>query len=80
MTKRITVTLPDEVAASLEHLPNVSAYVTEAIVRRQRASRLRAEFAARGIPITDDGLARMRERVQAKYAAQAARRATRTAG
>src|SRR5258705_134680 len=59
MTKRITVTLPDEVAATLEHLPNVSAYVTEAIVRRQRASHLRAELEARGIPVTDEGLARM---------------------
>lgn len=63
MTKRVTVSLPDDIADRLEAEPNASAYVAEAI--RQRAIREagRRMLAEQGFQITDEGLARARERL-----------------
>ncbi|MDG4832381.1 hypothetical protein O7627_24180 [Solwaraspora sp. WMMD1047] len=63
MTKRVTVSLPDDIAERLEGEPNASAYVAEAI--RQRAARERGHqmLAEQGFVITEEGRARARQRL-----------------
>lgn len=62
----MTVNLPDDVAdrLSLEH--NASAYVTEAIRERMEREQTRSLLVEHGFPpITDEGIARARERRRA---------------
>jgi hypothetical protein len=67
MTKRITISLPDDVAAFVEKAgaDNVSGYVADVLRRRMRADSLRAQLAARGMVITDEDLDRMRAKLAA---------------
>jgi hypothetical protein len=67
MTKRITISLPDDVAAFVEQAgaDNVSGYVADVLRRRMRADSLRADLAARGMVITDEDLDRMRAKLAA---------------
>jgi hypothetical protein len=50
MTKRLTVSLPDDLAAELERLPagQVSGFVAEALRRRRLSDAARAALAAAG--------------------------------
>jgi hypothetical protein len=50
MTRRVTISVPDDVADQLDALPHrqVSAYVTEALRRRRTADDMRAVLAAAG--------------------------------
>ena len=50
MTKRVTVSLPDDVAAQLAELPDrqVSAYVTEALRRRAAGDAIRTAMRSAG--------------------------------
>jgi hypothetical protein len=63
MSKRITINVPDEVAARLEREDNVSAYVTDAIRRRMRGETTREMLEAAGFRITDEGMQKWRERL-----------------
>jgi hypothetical protein len=63
MSKRITINVPDDVAARLEKLDNVSAYVTDAVRRRMRGETTRSLLEEAGFRFTEDGLQRMRERL-----------------
>ncbi|MEU4220935.1 hypothetical protein [Actinoplanes sp. NPDC026623] len=57
MTRRITVSLPDDVAKYLDKHPNSSAVVTEAVrARMQRGAAAAAALRAAGIPLTDEGI------------------------
>lgn len=61
MTKRVTVSLPDDVAAYLETRPNASATVADALrAQMSRGAATRAALVAAGFNITDEGLARVR--------------------
>jgi hypothetical protein len=61
MTKRITVSLPDDVAAYLEGKENASATVTEALRgHMNRAAVTEAMLKAAGFNITEEGKARWR--------------------
>ena len=60
MTKRITVSLPDDVAARLEQERNASAYVTEALQARIDRETTAALLADHGFAITAEGKARAR--------------------
>ncbi len=65
MSKRITVYLPDDVAARVEQSPNASAYVASAVrgaIRREETQRALEQA---GISVTAEGVAAMRERYQA---------------
>lgn len=62
MTKKLSITVPDDVAAYLAELDNVSAEVTEAIQVRMRSRRVAKVLADAGLVITAEGMARMRER------------------
>ena len=56
MTRRITVSLPDDVAEYLDKHPNSSAIVTEAIrARMQRSATTRAMLEAVGFRLTKEG-------------------------
>lgn len=63
MTKRVTVSLPDDIANQLEGEPNASAYVAEAIRQRAAREQGRRILEEQGFAITDEGLARARERL-----------------
>lgn len=76
--RHITIDLPDDVAAFLLAQPSPAGTLTHALRVHRRKSTLRAQFAARGLTITDAGVDRMRERYLTAKAAGArnARRAT----
>jgi DNA-binding GntR family transcriptional regulator len=58
MTRRITVSLPDDVAEYLDKHPNSSAIVTEAVrARMERAATTRAMLEAAGFRLTPEGQA-----------------------
>lgn len=69
MNKRITVSVPDDVAERLAAEENVSAYVTDAVRRTMRHETTRSMLEAAGFAITDEGLARARERLAGGRAA-----------
>jgi predicted transcriptional regulator len=65
MSKRITVYLPDDVAARVEQTANASAFVASALrsaIRREETQRALSEA---GIEVTAEGVAAMRERYEA---------------
>jgi hypothetical protein len=61
MTKKIAISVPDDVAERLAREPNVSAYITDAVRRRMSAERTREALVALGFDITDEGIARAHE-------------------
>jgi hypothetical protein len=61
MTKRVTVSLPDDVAAYLEGEDNASAAVADALrARMRRGAAVAAMMRAVGIHLTDEGIAQAR--------------------
>ena len=74
MTRRFSITLPDDVAEMLDHVDNASAFIAEALRRRDRVERTRAFLTSRGFAITDEGVGRMRERFRDQQQRRAARR------
>ena len=66
MTRRFSISLPDDVAAELDHVENASSYIAEAIRLRRRSESTRQVLADAGYRVTDDGVQRMRERVREK--------------
>jgi hypothetical protein len=65
MTRKLSISLPDDVAEHLDHVENASAYIAEAIRRQRRSERTREFFAKQGIHITDEGVARAGEKLRA---------------
>ncbi|MFI1193564.1 hypothetical protein ACH4T9_09915 [Micromonospora sp. NPDC020750] len=59
MTKKITISLPDELAARLTEEPNASAYVAEALRRRMSGERTREVLRKTGFTVTEAGVARV---------------------
>jgi hypothetical protein len=68
MTRRFSISLPDDVAAVLDEVDNASAYIAEAIRRLDRRNRVDDMLKRHGYEITEEGVARMRERVRAQEA------------
>lgn len=64
MTRRFSISLPDDVAAELDRVENASGYIAEAIRMRRRRERVRAVLADAGYEVTEDGIERMRHRVR----------------
>ncbi|HET8660020.1 MAG TPA: hypothetical protein VFM55_13605 [Micromonosporaceae bacterium] len=64
MTRRFSISLPDEVAAELDHVDNASAYIADAIRMRRRREATRGVLAGAGYQVTDEGVRRIRERVR----------------
>jgi hypothetical protein len=65
MTKKLSITLPDDVAEHLEGVENASAYIAGAIRLRRRAERTREMLARHGVPVTDEGVRAAGERLRA---------------
>lgn len=59
------MSLPDDVAEYLDKHPNSSAIVTDAVrARMQRSATTRAMLEAAGFNITDEGIAKWREKLK----------------
>lgn len=64
MTRRISISLPDEVAAVLDTVDNASAYIAEAIRRDTNRRSRREMFARHGHHVTDEGVAAAGKRLR----------------
>lgn len=62
MTKKITISVPDDVAAYLEHVDNVSGYLANLARRDQRKAVGLQQLADAGYHPTPEGVDRMRQR------------------
>ncbi|WP_405432948.1 hypothetical protein [Micromonospora sp. NBC_00617] len=60
--RKLSISVPPDVAERLEHEANASAYITQAVRDRMRLDALDAELAHQGIQITDQGVAEARAR------------------
>lgn len=57
MTRKIAISLPDDVAQRLDREPNVSAFIAETIRRRMVGERVREALARAGRAVSDEDLA-----------------------
>jgi hypothetical protein len=65
MTRKLSISLPDDVAAHLDNVENASAYIAEAIHLRRKIERTRAMLARHGIPVTEEGVTAAGEKLRA---------------
>jgi hypothetical protein len=63
MTAKLSISVPDDVAAWLSEQPNASAAVAAAVRAHMRAVRTDEVLRAAGIEVTEAGKARWRERL-----------------
>ena len=75
MTRKLSISLPDDVAEHLDQVDNASAYIAEAIRRRRRREHTRDMLARHGIPVSDEGVAAAGERLRAVEARRRQRKA-----
>jgi hypothetical protein len=68
MTRKIAISVPDDVAARLEREPNVSAFVAESVRIRMAAESVRQAMTAAGFDLTSHGRARAAAEVDALHA------------
>ncbi|RKN22556.1 hypothetical protein D7147_07885 [Micromonospora musae] len=71
--RKLSISVPPDVAERLEQEPNASAYVTQAVRDRMRLDALDAELAHTGIEISEQGVAEARARraaVEAEWPAE----------
>ena len=68
MTRKIAISVPDDVAARLEREPNVSAFVAESVRIRMAAESVRETMAAAGFELTPQGRARAAAELDALHA------------
>jgi hypothetical protein len=65
MTRRITISLPDDVAAYAERAGNTSGFIAEVLRRKMRTDSLRARLAELGYAVSDEDVERTRARLAA---------------
>lgn len=75
MVRKISITLPEELARVLDGVDNASAYIAESIRLRTRREDFREFLAGQGIHVTDEGVARAGARLAAAEALRDAARA-----
>jgi hypothetical protein len=68
MTRKIAISVPDDVAQRLAHERNVSAYITEAVRGRMAGERTREILNAIGFAITDEDMERAGKEIDRAYA------------
>jgi hypothetical protein len=71
MTRRLSISLPDDVAEELDKVDNASAYIADAIRLRRRNENTRRVLANAGYNVTEEGVQRMRDRVRTLEARRA---------
>ncbi|MEU4474231.1 hypothetical protein [Micromonospora sp. NPDC023888] len=57
MTKKIAISVPDDVAERLAEESNVSAFITDSVRQRMAGERTRRALRQVGFQLTDEGLA-----------------------
>jgi hypothetical protein len=75
MTRKFSITLPDDLAALLDDQDNASAFIADALRHHRQREDARTFLARQGYDVTDEGVARMRTRLADKRRAIAARAA-----
>ena len=65
MTRKLSISLPDDLAEHLDQVENASAYIADAIRLRRRVERTRAMMFRHGVELTDEGVAAAGERLRA---------------
>jgi hypothetical protein len=75
MTRKFSITLPDDLAEMLDGEENASAFIADALRRRRDREDARTFLSRIGYDVTDAGVARMRTRLSAKRSAIAAKAA-----
>ena len=65
MTRKLSISLPDDVAEHLDTVDNASAYIADAIRLRRKGERTREMMARHGLPITDVGIQAAGDRLRA---------------
>jgi hypothetical protein len=68
MTRKLTISLPDEIAERLDREKNVSAFVADSIRRRMDAEHSRRVLTQLGFDLSDEGIADARARREAALA------------
>ena len=68
MTRKLAISVPDDVAARLERETNVSAFVTEAVRVRMAAENVRRSMVAAGFGLSDEDLAVVGNELDALHA------------
>lgn len=68
MTKKLAVSVPDDVAERLSREANVSAYVTDAVRRRMAGEKTLEMLRTLGIDLSPDKMAEVRARYEALMA------------
>ncbi|MEU5940950.1 hypothetical protein ABZ807_17555 [Micromonospora sp. NPDC047548] len=71
--RKLSISVPQDVAATLAEQPNASAYITQAVRDRRAVDQFRAEQARRGVQLTEEGMAEARarrRRVEAEWPAE----------
>lgn len=63
MTRRLTISIPDDVADRLDQEPNASAFIAEAVRHRIHGEQIAQIIEADGIRVTAHGRALARERL-----------------
>lgn len=66
MTRKMSITLPDDVAELLDNEDNASAYIAEAIRLRQQREHVRDFLARHGYQVTEEGMNRIGKRLADK--------------
>ena len=77
MTRRFSISLPEDVAAELDRVENASAFIADCIRQRRRRDTVRTVLANAGYEITEEGVERMRQRLHELERRRRARRAQR---
>jgi hypothetical protein len=57
MTRKLAISVPDDVAERLDREGNVSAFIVESVRRRMRAESVRQTLTDAGFTLTDEGIA-----------------------
>jgi hypothetical protein len=68
VTKKITISLPDDIAARLESERNVSAFVADAIRVRIEAEHTRRVLSQLGFDLSEENMAKARADIEAARA------------
>ncbi|MDP9793405.1 hypothetical protein J2S43_001917 [Catenuloplanes nepalensis] len=69
MTKKLSISVPDDVAETLAAQPNASAFIAEAVRAHRARLATQALLAGAGYTVTGEGVERMRARLEAVRAA-----------
>lgn len=73
MTRRISISLPDDIAEVLDGEPNASAYIADAIARKRAQDATARMLTDAGYTFTEEGLRKARARLLAARARLAER-------